>query len=238
MPVYKNLEYVRIVHPLPKYVERDIFGIPFVEADSIDISNMNNGKWLINLDHAGNKDENAYRKIVHGFSKDEVLMRQYNNPYRFLRKVGRYYAVATLDFSMDDKFTAAQVIDVTFRNRWSGAFLQANGKMVIPTVGWTTAEYFDITFSGLRNGSTFIISTLGTHSVNNGQEFLAGYHELRSRFPDSKLICVGNAFPGMDSDVCYIPFEDSFGSWDRYQDYWQPALFNWDCSVSKVAGGV
>ena len=238
MPVYKNLDYVRIVHPLPQYVERDIYGIPFVEADSIDISDMNNGKWLINLDHAGSKDKYAYRKIVHGFSTDEVLMRQYNNPYRFLQKVGRYYAVTTLDFSRDDTFTVAQVIDATFRNRWSGAFLQANGKMVIPTVGWTTEDYFDITFSGLRNGSTFIISTLGPHSVNNGQEFLAGHHELRSRFPDSKLICVGNAFPGMDSDVCYIPFEESFGSWDRYQDYWQPALFNWDCSVSKVAGGV
>ena len=46
MPVYKNLDYVRIVHPLPQYVERDIYGIPFVEADSIDISDMNNGKWL------------------------------------------------------------------------------------------------------------------------------------------------------------------------------------------------
>lgn len=238
MPVYKNLEYVRIVHPLPQYVERDIYGIPFVETDAIDISDLNNGKWLINLDHAGNKDKNAYRKIVHGFSTDKVLMRQYNNPYRFLSKIGHYYAVATLDFSMDEKFTAAQIIDATFRNRWSGAFLQANGKMVIPTVGWTTEAYFNITFSGLRNGGTFIISTLGTHSVNNGQDFMVGYYELRSRFPDSRLICVGNAFPEMDSDVCYIPFDESFGSWDKYQDYWQPALFNWDSSVAKVAGGV
>ena len=238
MPVYKNLDYVRIVHPLPQYVERDIYGIPFVEGDSIDISDMNNGKWLINLDHAGSKDKYAYRKIVHGFSTDEVLMRQYNNPYRFLRKVGRYYAVTTLDFSMDDTFTAAQIIDATFRNRWSGAFLQAHGKMVIPTVGWTTEEYLDITFSGLRNGGIFIISTLGTHSVNNGQGFMKGYYELRSRFPDSRLICVGNAFPGMDSDVCYIPFSESFGSWDKYQDYWQPAMFNWDYSLSDVVGGI
>ena len=139
---------------------------------------------------------------------------------------------------MDDTFTVAQVIDATFRNRWSGAFLQSNGKMVIPTVGWTTEDYFDITFSGLRNGGIFIISTLGTHSVNNGQGFMKGYYELRSRFPDSRLICVGNAFPGMDSDVCYIPFSESFGSWDKYQDYWQPAMFNWDYSLSAVVGGI
>lgn len=238
MPVYENVEYVRIVHPLPKYVDRDVYGIPFVEIDAIDISNLNNGKWLINLNNASSNDNNACKKMVHGFSNDEVLMRQYNNPYNFLQKIGRYYAVATLDFSMDDTFTAAQIIDATFRNRWSGAFLQANGKKVIPTVGWTTEEYFDITFSGLRNGGTFIISTLGTHSVNDGQGFLTGYHELRRRFPDSKLICVGNPFSGMDSDVCYILFDESFGSWDKYQKYWQPAMFNWDRSVAEFAGGM
>lgn len=238
MPVYSNLEYVRIARPLPKYVERDNYGIPFVEADPIDISNLNNGKWLVNLDHAGIKDRYAYRKIVHGFSKDEVILRNYNNPYKFLKKIGRYYAIATFDFSMDDTFEAAQVIDATFKNRWSGAFLQANGKMVIPTVGWTIAEFYDITFSGLRNGGTFIISTLGTHSVNNGQGFLSGYYELRSRFPDSKLICVGDVFPGMDSDVCCVPFDESFGSWDKYRDYWQPAMFNWDYSVVEAVGGI
>ena len=61
------------------------------------------------------------------------------------------------------------------------------------TVGWTTPEFYDITFAGLRDGGVFIISTLGTSNLLSYDEFIQGYHELRTRFPNSQLICVEDA---------------------------------------------
>ena len=55
------------MRPLPDYIHRDIFDIPFIEADDIDISGLNNSQWLINMKNANASDKHADRKIVHSF---------------------------------------------------------------------------------------------------------------------------------------------------------------------------
>lgn len=37
----------------------------------------------------------------------------------------------------------------------------------------------------------------------------------------------------MDSDICFVKYEESFGTFDAHCDYWQPKLFNWDMTISK-----
>ena len=59
MPVYNNKEYIRIVRPLPSFVKRDKRSIPFIEPVNIDISDINNGIWLINSKNANSKDKNG-----------------------------------------------------------------------------------------------------------------------------------------------------------------------------------
>lgn len=234
MPVYNNLEYTRIKRPLPDFVELDKYGIPFINADEIDISDINNGKWLISLNNISPKDNLADRKIVHSFKNDDVLDRYYNNPYKYLERVGPYYAVSSFDFSMDNEMSASMICNAIFKNRWSGAFAQTNGKKVIPTVGWTTSEYFDLCFAGLKDGGVFLISTLGV--VNRGltNEFQLGYKELRRRFPKAKLICVGDKVDCIDSDVCMVKYEQSFGYWNRKRNSWQPSFINWDGSIVET----
>jgi hypothetical protein len=142
-----------------------------------------------------------------------------------------YYAVTTMDFSMDSRMEFKEILSATYDNRWSGAFIQSNGKKVIPTVGWVN-NYYDISFAGLRDGGVFIISTLGVNNEISHKEFIDGYKELRRRFPNTKLICVGDKVCGMDDDICYIKYEESFGTWDKKQDWWQPKLINWDNSIA------
>lgn len=233
MPIYENSEYIRIKRPLPDFVDRDQFDIPYIEPDQLDISDINNGKWLVSMNNLFPKDELAGRKIVHAFKDDRVLRRWYNQPFKYLHRVAPYYAVASFDFSMDESMGFPQIFMATWQNRWMGAFLQTNGKKVIPTVGWTTSDFFDLCFSGLRNGGVFFISTLGAKNEESKSDFLAGYHELRTRYPDSKIICLGNKIDGMDTDVCLVRYQDSFGCWNRRSKYWQPRLINWDGSIPE-----
>lgn len=235
MPTYNYKQYLRLMRPLPKYVERDAFGIPVIEPRRIDISAMNNGLWLINMKNMSTKDKNASRKIVHSFCYDETLRRAYNDPVKYLARTAPYRAVSSFDFSMDSKMDFKGVLEATYDNRWSGVFLQAHGKLVIPTVGWTVSDTYDICFSGLRDGGVFIISTLGANNTVSYRDFIAGYHEMRQRFPSTQIICVGDRLKEMDNDVCYVLYEESFGTWDTHQDYWQPRLFNWDGSIPKGA---
>lgn len=233
MPVYDNKTYTKIMRPLPNFVERDIYNIPVMEPCKIDISQMNNGLWLINIKNLSTKDKHPESKIVHSFCYDDTLIREFNNPYRYLEKTASYLAASSFDFSMDSKMDFKQVLCATYDNRWTGAFLQSHGKPSMATVGWTIPEFYDITFAGLRDGGVFIISTLGTNNLLSYEEFIQGYHELRIRFPNSQLICVGDRLSGMDSDICFVKYEESFGTFDAHCDYWQPKLFNWDMTISK-----
>lgn len=235
MPFYNNKDYIRLIRPLPKYVARDIYDIPFIEAQDIDTSGLNNQKWLINMKNAQSKDINAGKKIVHSFCFDDVLYRAYNNPINYLHRVAKYYAVASFDFSMHDEMDFRQILGATYDNRWIGAFLQANGKKVIPTVGWVTKRFDDICFAGLRNGSTFLIASLGVNNNECQSAFLRGYYEMRSRFPDSRIICVGDMISGMDKDVLFVPYKDSFGNWEQYPGFWQMRLISPD--GSSYCGG-
>lgn len=231
MPVYCNKEYVKVMRPLPSFIKRDIYDIPFIEKDEVDITNLNNGKWLISMKNLSKNDRYGNRKIVQSFSYDDLLRREYNSMYKYLGKISHYSVVTSFDFTMDSKMDFHGVYDATYCNRWSGAFMQSHGKKVLPTVGWVGKEYDDICFAGLRDGSVFVISTLGVKNELSYNEYLRGYHEMRNRFPKSQIICVGNALEEMDKDVCVIPYKDSFGYWDRKSPYWQRKLFNWDGSI-------
>lgn len=219
------------MRPLPGYVARDIYDIPFIEAQDIDISGLNNSKWLINMKNAKSTDADADKKIVHSFCFDDVLYRAYNDPVSYLNRVSKYHAVASFDFSMHEGMDFKQILSATYDNRWMGAYMQSNGKKVIATVGWVNKEYDDICFAGLRNGAIFMIATLGVNNKQCIQDFLRGYHEMRQRFPDSKIICVGDKVKGMDLDISYIPYEKSFGNWEQYPGYWQTQMINPDGTI-------
>ncbi len=210
-----------------------MYGIPVIEATPIDITTLNNGMWLINMKNVSAKDKYSSQKIVHSFCYDDTLNRAYNDPIKYLSVVAPYYAVSSFDFTMDEKMDFEQILDAVYKNRWIGAYMQANGKMVIPTVGWVNPDTYDICFSGLRDGGAFIISTLGVNNTLCYPAFIRGYYEMRKRFPNTQIISVGNRLKNMDDDVCYIDYKDSFGSSDRNQAWWQPKICNWDLSISK-----
>ncbi len=235
MPIYNNNNYVKVMRPIPEGWPLDIDGIPFVKKSDIDITNMENGKWLINLSNTYTNDKNASKKLVHCFKENNELDRFYNNPYMFLSKVGAYYASSTLDFGMHPGMKRAQIIEATFKNRWSGVWLQSNGHdKVAVTVGWVKPDTYDICFAGIEDGTLLIISTLGVCNDEAKDDFIKGYKELRRRFPSSQIICLGNKLPEMDNDICYVKYRHSFGNWDRYRNYWQPSLFNWDGSEANL----
>lgn len=98
------------------------------------------------------------------------------------------------------------------------------------TVGWVLEDTYDICFSGIVDGNVLMISTIGCNNEESYQIFIKGYKELRKRFPNSKIICVGTRLDGMDDDICYVSYVQSFGNFDKYRSYWQPRLFNWDGS--------
>ena len=234
MPTYSNRDYVKIIRPIPSGWPKDIEGIPFVKKSTLDISDINNGKWLISVSNINKKTKNLSRKIAHCFKFDSELNRLYQNPYLALEKMTRCYAASTFDVSMHEEMQRAQIISATFENRWSGVWLQMNGyERVLVTVGWVKPDTYDVCFAGIENGTPLMISTLGACNDDSKADFLLGYNEMRRRFPNSQVICLGKRLDGMGEDICYVDYGQSFGNFDSKQDFWQAKLFNWDFSEVK-----
>ena len=233
MAKFNNNHYQGTVHPLPEGFETHILNIPVIKRDEIDISKLNNGLCLINMKNASRADKHPEVKIVHSFDMDNELMKVLSNPITSLIRMGRYYAVSSLDISIDPRMNCTQVLISTYLNRWWGVFLQSYGVPVIPCVGWALEDTYDICFAGIEPKCTLMISTLGVGNKSSAPIFLRGFHELRKRFPDSQIICVGDRVNGMDTDVCFVKFEDSFGYSNFYHSWFQPCLFSWDWTPYK-----
>lgn len=233
MPLYDNQTYIKVVRPQAENWETDIYDIPFIEKEELPISLVGNNIFLINPNNLAKNDIDKDRKIVHSFLYDDKLEKEYNNPYKFLEKISGYYAATSLDFSMHPNMSKWSIIQATGKSRWFGRYLQSYGIKVFPTVGWVDEDTYDICFAGLRDGSTFFISTLGTKNCESSKLFLKGFYELRKRFPNSRQICVGQRLDGMPDDVCFIPYKETFGGKKQLVNRNQMHLFNWDGTLVK-----
>lgn len=225
MQINNKTELIKLMRPISKGWPLDIYGIPYVKKTEIDILRVGNGISLININNTSNKDKNSHNKIIHCFKFDVLLNRFYNQPYRLLKRISKYYAFSTFDFGMHPGMTEAQIINATFKNRWIGVWAQSNGiKNVAVTVGWVDKDTYDICFAGIEDGTLLMISTLSVCNDECKTMFLNGYYEMRKRFPNSQVICLGNMIDGMDYDVCYVPYNESFGN----DKYYRPLLFYWN----------
>lgn len=235
MPVYSNREFVNIVHPQPDNWDKDILDIPFIEKEELNFLDMGSKLFLINPNNVSKKDADKERKIVHSFVSDEILEREYRNPMKFIEKISGYYGATSLDFSMSSGMSRWSIIQAVGKNRWLGRYLQSYGIKVYPTVGWVDEDTYDICFAGLRDGSTFFISTIGANNESCRSIFLKGFFELRRRFPNSRQICVGMKVEGISDDVCMIPYDESFGGKQQLSQRNQIRLCNWDGTLIEEA---
>lgn len=232
MPIYSNLEYLRVVRPEPESWGKDVLDIPFIEKEELPISLMESELFLINPHNISASDPDKKRKIVHSFLFDDKLEIEYNNPMKFIQRISGYYGVLTPDFSIHPGMNRWTVIEAVGKSRWLGRFLQSNGFRVYPTVGWAEENTYDVCFAGLRDGSTFFVSTLGVNNEKGRPLFFKGLCEIRRRFPNSRQVCIGQRLNGIPDDVCVIPYEHTFGGKKQLSQRNQMHLFNWDGTIT------
>ncbi len=235
MPIYNTQQFTNVMRPEPIDWGKDVFDIPFIESEGLPISLMGSNLFLINPTNVSKNDGDKERKIVHSFLFDDLLDKEYQNPMKFIEKISGYYGATSLDFSMHPGMNKWSIIQAVGKSRWFGRYLQSYGIKVYPTVGWVDKDTYDICFAGLRDGSTFFISTLGVNNEECRPLLLKGLQELRKRFPNSRQICVGQRMAGIPNDVCVIPYEDTFGGKKQLSQRNQIRLFNWDGTISKEA---
>ena len=230
MPLYSNLEYTKVMRPLPPGWPKDIHGIPFIKKEELPVSLIGSSLFLTGLNNVSRKDKGSERKIIHSFSFDPKLEEIYRSPARFLAKSAQYYGYAAPDFSMHKGMEEWQIIEAVGKSRWMGAYMQSFGRRAYATVGWVDSKTYDICFAGLEDGAVLFVSTLGVNNDECRLDFASGLMELIRRKPHSKIVCLGQRVEGIPESVCVVPYGESFGNQINREGQWQGKLFNWDYS--------
>lgn len=175
-----------------------MFKLPLVKKQEISLEDVN----LIGYDKIN--QSNDYKSIVHFFLDDYKFESIYNNPEKKTEVLRKFKAVLTPDFSMFVEMPIALQLFATFKNRWTGAYLQQQGIKVIPTVRWGDLTSFNFCFDGIEKSSIVAVSTIGVKKQKS--HFMLGYNEMLSRIKPSKIICYGKPFDEMKGDIIEVDY--------------------------------
>ena len=131
-------------------------------------------------------------KGVHFFLDDYQFERVWNNIDKYTEVLQRFKAVMSPDFSMFTVNPKALQIYQHFRKHFIGAYWQANGLTVIPTINWADEKSFEWCFDGEPTNSVVAISTVGSmNSKANKEGFYKGYDEMKKQLQPKKILCYG-----------------------------------------------
>lgn len=141
-------------------------------------------------------------KGVHFFLDDYQFERVWNNIDKYTEVLQRFKVVMSPDFSMFTVNPKALQIYQHFRKHFVGAYWQANGLTVIPTINWADEKSFEWCFDGEPANSVVAISTVGCmNSKANKEGFYKGYEEMKKRLYPKQILCYGTVPEELKDEV-------------------------------------
>lgn len=173
------------------------FEMPKIQKEEINLENIE----LVGYDKLNSSDDN---QIVHFFLDDYKFEVMWKDPAPRIERLKSHKAVLSPNFSVYTEMPAAMKIYNTFRSRWCGAYLQANGVKVIPTLAWGGPETFWFCFDGIEQNSIVAVSTLGVRKEKD--LFMQGYNEMLRRLKPSQIICYGKSFEEMKGNLIEVDY--------------------------------
>lgn len=177
-----------------EFVVRGNYDLPLIRKQNIDINKIK----LMSYSNARYQDNRNKSKTIHFFIHDYRFEHVYSNPIMSIDKLKQYYCLLSPDFSLYTDMPLLLQMYSSFKNRWCGAFWQAQGLNVIPSISWSEERSFDFCFDGIENGSIVAISTHGNNKTK--EKFLNGYMKMLEKINPSAIICYGKPFPEMLKD--------------------------------------
>lgn len=173
----------------------------------VDYVDLTKDKWQMPIIHKSNfvpddliafkyikadNNENAEKAGIHCFIDDYQFERLWNRPDEYIETVRPYQCMLSPDFSLYTDMTMPTKIWNVYRSRLIGAYYQAQGIEIIPTVQWAEAETFEFCFKGIEKGGTVAVSTIG---VKEDPEcyalWVAGMQEMIKQVKPKTILVYG-----------------------------------------------
>ena len=178
------------------------WNIPLVKRQSL----VDNVK-LIACSDTKSKDAYNCGSGVHFFVDDYRFQHIYNDPQKSLQKFSQYKFLLTPDYSLYADMPLWRQLESVAKNRWCGAYWQAHGLTVYPTVSWGLSQSYEFCFDGIEKNSVVAIGMVGCK--HERVRFMRGYDAMIDRISPSTIICFGDPFKEMHGNLLPIDYRTS-----------------------------
>ena len=180
------------------------WGIPLVKKQELTTQNI---MLVACSDTRANDNGVNKKKGVHFFVDDYRFSGIYDNPERTLERYSQYAFLLTPDFSTYSDMDLWRQLESVAKNRWVGAYWQSKGRIVIPTVSWSTPRSFEFCFDGVEQHATVAVSTLGCKKAKI--DFMRGYEVMLEKLRPEAIICFGDPFSEMQGNLLVVDYCES-----------------------------
>ena len=178
------------------------WNIPLVKRQSLE----DNVK-LIACSNTKSKDAYNCESGVHFFVDDYRFQYIYDDPQKSLHKLSQYKFLLTPDYSLYADMPLWRQLESVAKNRWCGAYWQAHGLTVYPTVSWGLSQSYEFCFDGIEKNSVVAIGMIGCKQER--VRFMRGYDAMTERLAPSTIICFGDPFKEMRGNLLPIDYRAS-----------------------------
>lgn len=142
---------------------------------------------------------------IHFYLDDYQFVRLWNRPDDYLPLLSQFAAVCTPDFSLYADMPVALQIYNHYRKHWLGAYWQAHGIHVVPTLCWGDQSSFAWCFDGEPERAIVSISSVGTQNDERVQDtFAAGCREAIKQLSPAQILWYGKCPEEFDWNVVKI----------------------------------
>lgn len=177
------------------------WNIPSIKRQNISLDNL---KLIPYSDVKANDSASNKQSGVHFFVDDYRFKGIFDHPARSLTRLSQYKIVLSPDFSLYAEMPLWRQIEHVSKNRWCGAYWQANGLKVIPTISWSSFSSFDFCFDGVEQNAIVAVSTVGCKKAKTF--FMRGYDTMLERLNPSHIICYGKPFSEMQGNLIIVDY--------------------------------
>lgn len=198
MQLYKDIEFTR-----------DPWEMPIIKNDHYIPES------IFSFNYALSKNNFEQGSGIHFFIDDYQFFRIWRAPERYIDLFKRYGCIFTPDFSCYRDMKTPQIIYNIYCSRLIGAFYQAQGIKVIPTISWSYSDSFKYAFKGIPEGSIVAISTVGIYRDKIGRFlFERGVKEMVKQIKPETIIIYGKEIEIDLKDTNIVYFDSTNSRWE------------------------
>lgn len=145
---------------------------------------------LIGFNYAKSAENKACG--VHFYIDDYQFERVWNDPQKYVEILKDFECVLSPDFSLYMDMPMPMKIWNIYRSRQIGAYWQAQGLNVIPTISWAEKETYKFCFNGVEKGSIVSVSTVGVKKSKDALKvWKDGMREMIKRLEPRAILLYG-----------------------------------------------